>query len=157
MRSITWTLLMTALSLLLMTACRAPQVRYANRLVGEWNIATEKRVLVKADGKEEILVDTTNVGTLMLAETEEDGIFLSYTLSLADGSFSIQDQPFKLDNYGKRAFFYYFYCSELFGCDMIATIEEDQKDRQVWSFFRRAGTTSQGPEHRKTTWFLERK
>lgn len=109
---------------------------------------------IYSDGSSQIESETENVGTLTLVPSEiEDGVFLEYTLELADGSFMWSAKPFKTDESRKRVFFYYFYCEELFGCDMVATIEEDSRKKQVWSFFRPTNQNGQ-PTHRKVTWTL---
>lgn len=126
---------------------------------GTWDIVEESIILINPDGTTETLSEKTDVGVLTLTEPVfDDGVFLDYTLTLNDGSFSWSLQPFKADEEAKRVFFYYFYCNDLFGCDMIATIESDKRNTQQWSFYRKTGATSgSGTAHRKTTWVLERR
>ena len=137
------------------SACTPGQVRYINQLQGSWNIAHERVILINPDGTTETLEDRDDAGTLLLT-AQGDNYFLNYSLTVVGSNFTWVDKSFTTDEKQKRVLFYNFYCEELFGCDMIATIEERANNRQVWSFFRRAGSSSGGTIHRKTTWILER-
>ena len=133
---------------------RDDQVRFKNRMEGVWKI-DEVIVLINQDGSTSPVSETDGVGTLILTRPEfDDGVFLDYSLSLTNSNYSWSNQPFKTDEARKRVFFYYFYCPDLFGCDMVATIEMDKRNEQRWSFFRQV---SQGnATHRKVTWTLTR-
>ena len=132
---------------------RNKQVRYKDRMLGAWTIG-EEVVQIQADGSTHEVSKSMEVGTISFAEPEfDEGVFLDYTLLLNNSSFSLHQQPFKTDESRSRAFLYYFYCNELFHCDLIATIEKDTRKEQVWSFFRQDNFNGQ-PTHRKTTWTL---
>ena len=146
-------------ALLLMFGCRSKEKKFIHRMEGVWNIAQEDIIRINPDGSVEQVSSGTDIGTLTLREgdgIDQSANFLYYTIELASSNYSWRDLPFKSEEEQKRVFFYYFYCQDLFHCDMIATIEEDQANRQKWSFFRREGSGNGGTVHRKTTWVLER-
>lgn len=132
------------------------QKRYVNRMEGSWNIARQETSVIGNDGTVTDVEVITDAGTLLLSEPSGGSdLFLDYTLTLSFSSFTWSGLPFKTDDFNKRVFFYNFFCPDLFGCDWVGTIEEDQPGKQVWVFFRR--TTMNGAQaHRKTVWTLER-
>jgi hypothetical protein len=134
-----------------LSGCRNDQVRFRHRMEGSWNIARETVILINPDGTTDLLVDDEDAGTLLLSEDALSDKFLIYTLRLNRSNFQWAPNSMKCDEERKRVMFYFFYCGDIFGCDMNATIEEDMPDRQVWSFFRPVGDG-----HRKVTWTLER-
>jgi len=118
---------------------------------GSWTI-DETITHIYPDGQSEEVSSGKGIGTLLLEPPEfDEGVFLDYTLTLNNSSFTWSKKPFKTDEGRKRVFFYYFYCEELFNCDMVATIEEDEKSTQKWSFYR-----PEAGYHRKVTWELTR-
>lgn len=146
--------LIFAFLLILLMGCDRTQIRFNNRMVGTWKIAREKIVLINPDGSVDEVANRTDAGTLELYQEEFDRFFMQYNLTLTYSNFRWTGKACKTDENNKRMNFYNFYCDELFGCDMIATIETNERDRQIWSFFRRAGSTTGGTAHRKTTWTL---
>jgi len=137
--------------LLLQSCLRDDQVRFKNRMEGTWTI-NEAITRIYEDGSTEVISNTPNVGTLLLEPSDfEGGVFLDYTLTLNNSSFTWVQKPFKTGEGRKRVFFYYFYCEELFNCDMVATIEEDKRNSQKWSFYK-----NESGFHRKVTWELSR-
>ena len=143
---------------LLFSACKSEQRRFNNRMEGTWNIANETIVQIMPDGSTQVTSDTDNAGTLIIEEDDFElgKVFMNYSLSLTTSNFNWTQEPFKTDEERKRVFLYYFYCEDLFGCDMIATIEEDKPNRQVWNFFRQDGSVNGVTVHRKVTWTLEK-
>jgi hypothetical protein len=158
MKSLYLIYLSSLLSLLLVSSCN-PQRQFINRMEGVWNIAQEEIVLINPAGSTDPVSSGTDIGVLTLEAgdfIDQSAGSLYYTLELTNSNFSWRDLSFKTDPERKRVFFYNFYCDDLFGCDMIATIIEDKPNQQVYSFIRRAGSTNGGSIHRKTTWTLER-
>lgn len=143
------------LLVVLLTSCDE-QKRYVNRMEGSWNIARQETSVINNDGTVSDVEIITDAGTLLLTEPSGgSNLFLDYTLSLNFSTFTLSGLPFKTDEFNKRVFFYNFFCPDVFGCDWVGTIEEDQPGKQVWVFFRR--TTTNGVQaHRKTVWTLER-
>ncbi|MCB0736125.1 MAG: hypothetical protein KDC92_01335 [Bacteroidetes bacterium] len=137
----------------LVTGCiRDKQFRYKRQMEGTWSIS-EVREHILYDGTTVPISSGDDIATLTLAKPEfEEGIFLDYSFALNTGAFAISGN-FKTDESRQRAFLYYFYCESLFGCDLIATIEEDKVNKQVWSFIRRDDYNGE-PTHAHTTWTL---
>jgi hypothetical protein len=146
-------LLWVGVSTLFLTGCKNQQERYPNRMEGTWNIAREIIEIIQTDGTTTLESDERNVGFFTFTSPPDGVVFTNYSLVLNNSSFSINSEPFKCDEERKRVFFYYFYCLDLFGCDLVATIEEDGRNRQVWSFIR---PTGEEVNHRKVTWELEK-
>lgn len=139
------------LPILLVGCLKDDQARFKDRMEGTW-IIDETITHIYPDGRAEVASTTPSVGTLLLERSDfDDGVFLDYTLTLNNSSYSWNRKPFKTDEGRKRVFFYYFYCEELFNCDMVATIEEDKANSQVWNFYR-----VESGYHRKVHWKLRR-
>ncbi|MCB0637954.1 MAG: hypothetical protein KDC54_15100 [Lewinella sp.] len=149
-------LLLGLLVTLLLVGCRDKQIRFSHRMEGTWEITREVITLIKPDGSTETTVDRENAGVLELNDDNDDKFFLNYNLTVDGSNYSWVNLPFQCDEERKRVLFYYFYCDDIFGCDMIATIEEDKPRRQQWSFFRQSGSEPGGTVHRKVTWVLEK-
>ncbi|MEO1449297.1 MAG: hypothetical protein AAFV07_07185 [Bacteroidota bacterium] len=151
-RSIYRFLLIPAL-LVLLAGCDRTQIRFNNRMVGTWNIAREKIVIINQDGSVDEVANRTDAGTIEFFQEEFDRFFMQYNITLNYDPFTWREKPVKTDEQNKRMLFYYFYCEEQFECDMIATIETNESDRQIWSFYRSVSNNGQAA-HRKTTWTL---
>lgn len=136
----------------LLSGCEPTQVRFNNRMEGSWNMARETIVRINPDGTVDELANRVDAGIIEFSQDEFDNFFVNYSISLNYDPFRWTDKSFKTDEKNKRAIFYNFYCEDLFGCDMIATIETNERDRQIWSFYRSLGAGA----HRKTTWTLVR-
>jgi hypothetical protein len=145
------TFFLLALSLSLTSCLDRTQVKFVNRMEGNWELTQEEQIWIKPDGTTELLSEGTNLGTLTLTNPTDSDLFLYYDLQIP-GVFSRARDGFKTGEEGKRVFFYYFYCDELFGCDLVCTIKENTENRQVWQFVRPYSSGG----HRRITWTFER-
>ena len=141
-----------ALLSILLWGCTNKQERFADRMVGTWNIDREVIEQIFPDRSVVEEADNENIGTLLLEEQAGIGeVFLDYTLRIDGVNYPWNQLPFKTDEERKRVFFYNFFCPEIFGCDLVCTIVKDERNRQVWHFIR-----PQSGQHRKVTWTLSR-
>ncbi|MFY0672744.1 MAG: hypothetical protein JXQ87_05045 [Bacteroidia bacterium] len=139
--------------LLFFQSCvRDDQTRFKNRMEGTWQM-NEVIIHINPDGTSTQISETPIFGTLILQNDPnaiDVGIWLEYSITLNNSNFRWELLPFKTDEDNKRVFFYNFFCNELFGCDLVATIEKNERNLQQWSWIR--------PEangvHKKVTWTL---
>jgi len=144
------------LLLIFLVSCSDKQERFANRMEGTWIIEREVIEQIYADGTVIEEADNENIGTLLLEDQEGVGnVFLDYTLQINGATYPWNRLPFKTGEERKRVFFYNFFCPEVFGCDLVCTIIEDERNRQVWQFVRPRGSGATF-HHRKVTWTLTR-
>lgn len=145
-----YTLSLVLLPLLLGSCIDRTQIRFVKRMEGTWQLAHEEQLQIFPDGSTDLLSEGDNLGTLTLTNPFDSDLFLYYDLSIP-GVYSRSSDGFKIGEEGKRVFFYYFYCDDLFGCDLACTILENEANRQVWQFVR---PNAEG--HRRITWTFER-
>ncbi|RMG61690.1 MAG: hypothetical protein D6722_19345 [Bacteroidetes bacterium] len=138
--------------LLALAACRPDQTRFIHRMEGTWTLAHEEVVHILPSGEVVPISEGQNLGTLLLENNDDSRVFLDYTLTLPGVNFDWNQKPFKCDEARRRVFFYNFFCNEIFNCDLVATIQEDTPQRQVWMFIRPEGNGI----HRRVTWTFER-
>lgn len=120
---------------------------------GTWNLAHEEIVVIMQNGTADTLSVKENVGMMLLEPTATVGgsnVFLDFSLTLVNSNFRWVALPFKCDDARKRVFVYNFFCNDIFGCDLVCTIEKDTPTEQRWSFIKSLGNG----QHRKTTWVL---
>jgi hypothetical protein len=127
------------------------QNRFNNRMEGTWQM-DETVILINQDGSTTPVSETPAVGTLLLQSNGASGIAMDYSLTLTNSTYTWEILPFKTDEDNKRVFFYYFFCNEIFGCDLVATIEKNERNLQQWSWVRPAGNG----QHKKVTWVLKK-
>ncbi|MDP5170640.1 MAG: hypothetical protein NWR72_10370 [Bacteroidia bacterium] len=143
------------LLLLLLSGCD-PEVKFGKRIGGSWNIAVQETQVINSDGSISDERRETDVGELTITEPDGSPTYLEYSLTLTNSNYRWNFLPFKTDDTNQRVFFYFFFCSDILGCDWVGTIEENLPDRQVWVFYRSTTGSNGAPAHRKTTWRLER-
>ncbi len=146
-------LLLTCVILALFTtACRDKQQRYLQRLEGKWKLVSETITIINPDGTVNFESEEFDVGELALTNEQGLDFFLEYTLTLNDGTVVAGPLPFQNDEQNKRIIFFNYFCTDLFDCDLVATVEENKSGRQVWNWYRPFGSGS----HRRVRWVFER-
>ncbi len=140
------------LATLLTSSCiDRTQVKFVKRMEGSWSLVKEEIALINPDGTTDLESESENIGSLTLTNPENSDLFLYYDLSIP-GVYNRARDGFKIGEEGERVFFYYFYCDDIFGCDLVCTIVENSSNRQVWQFIRPRGNGV----HRRVTWTFER-
>lgn len=137
---------------LLLSSCQDKQQRYLQRLEGRWNLVSETISIINIDGTVNFESEEFDVGELALTNEKGLDFFLSYTLTLADGTIAAGPNEFQNDEQNKRVLFYNYFCTDDLDCDLVATVEEDKANRQVWNWYQPFGSGS----HRRIRWVLER-
>lgn len=143
------------LTLTLFSSCDE-QRRYVKRMVGTWNIVQEDVRRINSDGTVDREATNLQIGTLLLTEPDFSAILIDYSITFPGANFSRSGYGFKTDENAKRVFLYNFFCDDIYNCDWVGTIEEDETDRQVWTFYRGTTGANGAPAHWKYTWTLER-
>jgi len=124
--------------ILLLNGCRKIEFKYPDRLEGEWKIVKSERAIINQDGSLDYFENLENSGNLSVfeadppAETFKEFIF-NFTNYLGDsGSFR---SFIYTDEGGSRIFFSQVLCNSPFECDLVWTVEENKRNRQVWAAY----------------------
>ncbi|MEL6842689.1 MAG: hypothetical protein AAFP02_05690 [Bacteroidota bacterium] len=141
-----------ALLLMLSAACYPSSERYINRLEGTWTIQSEAVTVINLDGSIDAVSEAVPAGEIQLGSIQDDNFALEYQLVREDGTIEAGPNIFYVDQLNKRVHFLNYFCEGQPDCDLVATVEVNEGDQQIWNWFRRQGSGS----HRKVRWELIR-
>ena len=118
--------------------CRRPEIKMAKRMMGEWKIERSERLRIYEDGSTWHFEDIENAGTLTVTEAVPEATFIrSYSfqsVNFEGDAFSLGGDMW-IDEDATRAIWKYALCEGLFECDLVWTIEENKRNKQVWSAY----------------------
>lgn len=110
----------------------------AKRLMGEWNVERTERMRIFPDGSVVHFEDISNAGSLTVMEANPPATFLreyAFTCTNFEGiTFSLGGNMI-FDEDGSRAIWLNALCSDPFECDLVWTLEENKRNKQVWSAY----------------------
>ena len=126
------------LTIVLFFSCKGDEFKFPDKLDGDWTIVRSERMAILADGSVDVFEDIENAGTLQIyepsppAETLKEFRML-YTNYLGD-QVDISSLLYT-DEASSRIGFSKVLCNSPFECDIIWTVDENKKNRQVWSTY----------------------
>ena len=120
-------------------SCKPTDEAYPIDLEGDWQIVKSERMRIFNNGNVEFFEDLENAGTLNIYDDPDaisdlvKGFDFSYTnFNGANVSFS---SLLHTDEEGLRIFMAGVLCNSPFECDIVWTVDENDKNRQVWSAY----------------------
>ncbi len=122
----------------ILSGCKKIEFKYPKQLMGDWTIAHSERAIIYSDGSVTLFEDQTNAGTLSVyepsppAETFKEFEF-SYTNF--EGQSGFFHSYLYTDEGGTRIFFSKILCDSPFQCDIVWTVEKNEKNKQVWAAY----------------------
>lgn len=127
-----------AFSILFLMNCKADEFKYPDDLEGTWKITRSERMAIFPDGSIDKFEDLENAGSLEIfeatpaAETFKEFIF-TYTNFQGD-NVGLQSLIYT-DEDRRRVSFSKVLCDSPFECDIVWTVDTDEKKKQVWSTY----------------------
>ncbi|MBI1226537.1 MAG: hypothetical protein GC192_14985 [Bacteroidetes bacterium] len=138
MKNIFALLLLSASLTLILTSCQPDEIKYPDALIGTWTITKSERMGILSDGSVDKFEDIENAGTLDIfeatppAETFKEFVF-NYTNFQGDKV--TLNSLIYTDEDKRRVSFSKVLCGSPFECDIVWTVEENKKNKQVWSTY----------------------
>ncbi|MEL6865751.1 MAG: hypothetical protein AAFP19_15105 [Bacteroidota bacterium] len=130
--------LIMSLLLLLFNACKSEQVRFTDRLDGEWVIEKSERWIIHQDGSTEQFEDLSDAGRMEVYEPNPPATtFKEFTFTYTNfegGQANMQSYIFA-DEDSRRVFMSQVLCNSPFECDIVWTVEENKRKKQIWSTY----------------------
>lgn len=131
--------LLSSLSIfILFSACSGPEFTYPEKLDGSWTISRSERMIIWNNGTVEHFEDIENAGTLLVYEPVPEAATLKefvFTYTNYLGATAEFSSLLYSDEGGKRVSFSGVLCNSPFECDIVWTVEENSKNRQVWATY----------------------
>lgn len=125
--------------LFLIVACKGTDEAYPIDLEGEWTIVKSERLRIFNNGSVEYFEDQTDAGTLNIYDDPEAISDLTKAFDFNYTNYNGQNASFSsilyTDEEGLRIFMAGVLCNQVFECDIVWTVDENMKNRQVWSAY----------------------
>ncbi len=119
--------------------CKTDEEKYHVRLEGTWNIVSSQRTLIYSDGSVDLIEDLNDAGTITISEDQlavgDESKSYSMSYQNVNGNSFSPSGLMSADENRTRIFFYAALCRDIFGCDLIWTVEKETKNKQVWATY----------------------
>ncbi len=130
--------LVTLAMVLLLAGCKKIEFKYPKQLMGDWTIVHSERAIINSDGTLDFFEDKKNAGNLKVYEpnpSAETFKEFEFTYTNFNGQGAFFHSYIYTDEGGTRIFFSKILCDSPFECDLVWTVEENKKNRQVWAAY----------------------
>jgi hypothetical protein len=128
--------LFTFISLVLVlgfSGCKQADEKLEDRLDGLWNITHYENVKIFNDGTVEVVAETDNAGYFNFYRDYLDLTVFDFEYTANGSTNSGTGLYYSIDDHAQRFIIINGNC--VIGCDISYTIEENKKNRQVWSTY----------------------
>ena len=118
--------------------CQPDEFDYPDDLKGEWRIVRSERMGILPDGTIDKFEDLDNAGTLNIFEaTPSAESFKEFMMTYTNyqGTLVNLHSDLYTDEDKRRIGFSQVLCNSPFQCDIIWTVDENKKNKQVWSTY----------------------
>ena len=120
-------------------SCKSIDETYPIDLEGEWTIVHSTRLRIFNNGNVEVFEDKDNAGTLNIYDDPEAISDLVKKFDFDYTNYANARAAFTrllfTDEEATRIFFSKALCDSPFDCDIVWTVDENKKNRQVWSAY----------------------
>jgi hypothetical protein len=127
--------LFTILSLTLFlgfSGCKQADEKLEDRLDGLWNITHYENIKIFNDGTVEVVAEADNAGFFSFYRDYLDLSIFDFEYTANGSTNSGSGLYYMIDDHAKR---FIIIGGECIGCDISYTIEENKKNKQVWSTY----------------------
>lgn len=115
------------------SGCKQADEKLEDRLDGLWNITHYENVKIYNDGTVEVVAEANDAGFFNFYRDYADLTVFDFEYTANGNTNSGNGLYYSIDDHAQRFIVYGSGC--VIGCDIAYTIEENKKNRQVWSTY----------------------